>query len=174
MGPNKKNDLKRLETFYKEVAQEVLALKGKITPIDKKDKEALAAIIEELNENVEREHVEEKRFFLKCYFKNTLIHPIKNKYDERRFFLNTLGTITLLECELLIDIYKQKQLVKVESLQQLGANKYAIVGAITRLKSYGFLKPDSNWTWDSIGDPIKEAIELSDFGRQFCEFCLNS
>lgn len=164
---------KRLETFYQEVAQEVRALKDRIVSPEEHDKEPLAAIIEELNENVEREHVDRKRFFLKCYFKNTLTHPIKNNYDERRFFLNTLGTMTLLECELLIDLYKQKQLVKVGSLQKFGANQYAIVGAITRLKSYGFLKSGS-LSWDSIGDPLKETVELSDFGRRFCEFCLTS
>lgn len=171
-GAKQERRFTRLETFYREVAQEAQALKGKIASVQEHDEEALAAIIEELNENVEREHVEKKRFFLKCYLKNTLIYPIKNNYDERLFFLDTLGTMTLLECELLIDLHRQKQLVKVESLEKLGANQYAIVGAINRLKSYGFLKSGSP-TWDGIGDPLKETVELSHFGRRFCEFCLN-
>ena len=70
---------KRLQTFYKEVAEEVSDLKDKIASPEAYDKEALTAIIEELNEKIEHEQVQEKREFLKAYLKNTLIHPVKKE-----------------------------------------------------------------------------------------------
>ena len=85
-GAKQERRFKRLETFYQEVAQEVRALKDRIALPEEHDKEALAAIIEELNEKIEREQVREKREFFKAYLKNTLIYPIKGNYEERRFF----------------------------------------------------------------------------------------
>lgn len=178
---------KRLETFYREVARELQALEGKIVPVQEHDKEVLVAIIEELNENVERERIDKKRFFLKCYLKNTLVHPMKSHYyDTRFFFLNTLRTMTLLECELLIDLYETSSIPSVGNLKKSEVDEYAIVGAVSRLKSYGFLEshgflkrsppipePDDQ-TWDSTRDPLDECVVLSFFGREFCKFCLNS
>lgn len=165
---------KRLETFYKEVAEEVSDLKDKIAPPEAHDKEALAAIFEEINEKVEHEQVQKKREFLKAYLKNTLIHPIKGNYDERRFFLDTLDSMSLLECELLGLLYKKTEPVRVGALQKPGVDQYAIVGAIGRLKTYGFLV--SGQTSINIGggedNILFEIVKVSDFGGHFCEFCL--
>ena len=165
---------KRLETFYKEFAEAVGDLKDRIAPLEAHDREALTAIIEELNEKIEHEQVQEKREFLKTYLQNTLIHPIKGNYDERRFFLDTLGSMSLLECELLGFLYKKTEPVRVGVLQKPGVDQYAIIGAVGRLKTYGFLV--SGQTSINIGggedNILFEIVKVSDFGRYFCEFCL--
>jgi hypothetical protein len=90
-GAKQKRQFERLETFYREVAQDIRALEDRIVSIDEHDEDALVAIIEELNEKIEHEQVSEKRDYLKNYLKNTLINPVRGNYDERRFFLDTLG-----------------------------------------------------------------------------------
>lgn len=175
-GAKQERRFKRLETFYQEAAQEVRALKDRIASPEEHDKEALAAIIEELNEKIEREQVREKREFFKAYLKNTLIYPVKGNYDERRFFLDTLGLMSLLECDVLGFIYNQSQPLRVGNVQKPGVDQYAIVGAIGRLKSFGFLV--SGQASFSIGgdvdNALNETVKVSDFGRRFCEFCLRS
>jgi len=168
---------KRLETFYEEVAEEVNDLKDRIASPEAHDKEALGAILEELNEKIEGEQVQQKRECLKTYLKNTLIHPVKdNNYDERRFFLDTLASMSLLECELLGLLSKKLEPVRVEAIQKPGVDQYAIVGAISRLKTYGFLvsgQPGINigGGQDNI---LLEIVKVSDYGRRFCEFCLRT
>lgn len=175
-GAKQERRFKRLETFYQEVAQEVNALKDRIALPEKHDKEALVAIIEELNEKIEREQVREKRGFFKAYLKNTLIYPVKGNYEERRFFLDTLSLMSLLECEVLGDLYNQTNQVRVGDIQKSGVDQYAIVGAIGGLKSFGFLV--SGQASFSIGggvdNTLNETVKVSNFGCHFCEFCLRS
>ncbi len=167
---------KRLETFYKEFTEEVSDLKERIASPEAHDREALAAIIEELNEKIEREPVQEKLEFLKAYLKNTLIHPVKCNYDERRFFLDTLASMSLLECELLCLLYKKAEMTRVKEIQKPGVDQYAIIGAISRLKTYGFLV--SGQSSINIGggqdNILLEIVKVSDYGRHFCEFCLRT
>lgn len=163
---------KRLETFYEEVAEEVCDLKDKIAPPEAHDKEALAAILEELNEKIELEQVQKKREFLKAYLKNTLMHPVKGNYDERHFFLDVLGSMTILECDILVYLFRQAERVKVEGLQRPGVDQYAIVGAIGRLKAYGFLSASQTAMGGSVDTMLSEKVKISDFGRRFYEFCL--
>jgi len=169
---------KRLETFYKEVAEEINDLKDRIASPETHDKEAIGAIFEELNEKIEREQVQEKREFLKAYLKNTLIHPTtRGNYDERRFFLDTLGAMNLLECELLIDLYKNIESVIVGAIQKPSTDQYAIVGAIGRLKAHGFLVatlPIPAVWGGTTTDFLDELVNVSDYGKRFCEFCLRT
>ena len=167
---------KRLETFYQEVAQEVGALSGRIPSPEEHDKEALAAIIEELNEKIERELVREKREFFKAYFKNTLIYPVKGNHEERRFFLDTLGSMSLLECEILGSLYNRNQPLIVGNVQKPSVDQYAIVGAIGRLKSFGFLvSGQANFSiGGDVDNTLNETVKVNRFGRRFCEFCLRS
>lgn len=158
------------------MAQEVNVLKDRIALPEKHDKEALAAIIEELNEKIEREQVREKRAFFKAYFKNTLIYPVKGNYQERRFFLDTLSSMSLLECEVLGDLHKQTNQVRVGDIQKPGVDQYAIVGAIGRLKSFGFLVSGqaSFSVGSDVDNMLDETVKVSNFGCHFCEFCLRS
>ena len=174
-GAKQEIRFKRLETFYQEVAPEIDELKDRILSIEEQNKEALVAIIEDLNEKIESEQVEEKRKFYKYYLKNILITSISEEnFDERRFFLTTLSAMTFLECKVSTFLYAQDQIIRVGSIQISGIDQYAIVGAINRLKSYGFLiSSQGSFAIGSNQDnTLEERVKMSDFGRRFFEFCL--
>lgn len=169
---------KRIEKFYSTTAKEMEALKGKIVSTEAHDKESLIAIIEELNEKVEHEQSQKKLDFLKNYLKSSLINPVKEtNFDERKFFLNSLSTMTLLECELLSTLYIKTEVVKIDSLNQPSVDKCAIVGSIGTLKNYGFVKTELTGFSDIPSGLFKETgekVRISSFGKSFCEFCLHS
>ena len=167
-GIKQQKRFRRLEAFYKEIAQELDSIKDRLAPIEEHDPEALAAIMEKLNETIEREQVRKKIEYLKAYFKNTLMNPVKADYDERSFFLDALSSMTLLECEVIKKLSSERLPVAVLTLVTTGGNEYATVGAIGRLKNLGFIE----WVGANLGTPLEENVSLSDFGRRFHQFCL--
>ncbi len=174
-GTKQEIRFKRLESFYRQVATQIEALQIELAKMNLHDEESLVAIIEELNEQVEREHTNEKRELLKNYLINTLKYPVKlENYDQRRFFLETLRAMSLLECKLLGWLYNQTQSYEIGEIAKQGVSQYAIVGAISRLRYYGFIIV--NTTSITIGAPIdnmlSDSVRISDFGRSFCEFCM--
>jgi len=163
---------KRLESFYAEFAAEIEKMKDKIKAVNNQNNDALIAIIENLNEKVEKEPLKEKRQFLKNYLRSTLIDPITNNFDERRFFLDVLGSMTLLECELLKFINSQQGFIIVGKIELAGIDQYAIVGAVGMLKNYGFLTTAQMMISFGGDNSLNEQIQVSKFGKKFIEFCL--
>ena len=163
---------KRLEAFYNELKDELLAMKDQITSIDEQNKEALVAIIEIINEKVEAEPLQEKRQFFLNYFKNTLLYPITTNFDERKYFLDTLAAMTILECGILSSLFTISGFISIGDIERKNIDQYAIMGAINRLKSYGFLKSYQG-TFDTSSDTVfKENVQVSTFGKEFHVFCL--
>ena len=175
-GSKQEKRFKRLETFYQEIASEIEKMKDSISSVDKQDPLALEAIIESLHEKVEAEPTREKREFFKNYFKNTLKFPVAGNYDERKYFLDSLAEMTLLECELLAFINSQPNSLQVGDIQKPGTDKYAVVGAIGRLKSRGFLAATqgSFAVGGGADNSLQELVFLSSFGKSFIAFCLNA
>jgi hypothetical protein len=173
-GKKQEIRFKRLETFYQEVSEELEDLKSTIASPDKHNQDELRAILEELNEVVETEQSAEKRNYLKNYLKNTLVHPVSGNYDERKAFLQTLSTMTLIECEILGFLYKQATPMKVGAIQKQGVEQYSIIGAVGRLKTFGFLTAFQTQLaiGGGIDNSLTEAVSISPLGKRFCEFCL--
>lgn len=167
--------LKRLEMFLDDLRLEVKAIENRIADIEEHDKEALSAIVEELTERVEHEQFSEKQEYFSIYFKNTLINPVnKTNYDERRFFLDTLGSISPLQIQILGILYKEDLWRDIRDIRIKGINTYMIAVAAIRLVSFGLLM--SNGASGGYGDmrePINQAVKMTNCGRKFCEFCLN-
>lgn len=139
------------------------------------DPDALTAIIEEINEKVEKEHLHEKRVLLKNFLISSLKDPtLQSNFDERRYFLDTLDGMTLMECEMVSLFYQQPQPLKIGSISYSGTDQYAVVGAINRIKSYGFVQSSQgSFSIGGGGDnTLNEMIRISPFGKKFCEFCL--
>lgn len=172
-GTQQEKRFKRIESFYQEFSDQVESLQLQIPPIEIHDQDKLIALIEELNEKVERESTELKREYLKKYLYSTLSSPTNENFDERRFFLDTLSTMTLLDCEILLYIKKQGTAVKVGSLNKPGIDQYAIVGTIGRLRMYGFIKLNNLTIMINGGDDsLNDSFEISDFGRKFIDYTL--
>lgn len=176
-GSKQEKRFRRLESFYQEIAQEVEAMRDSIGAIDEQNPEALEALMESLHEKIEVEPTLEKREYFKNYFKNTLKQPVFSNYDERKFFLETLNEMSTLECEILALIKSQPHPTPVEVINKPGVNQYAIVGAIGRLKSRGFLiATQGSFAIGSrdIDNSLKELVKVSQFGINFAEFCLST
>jgi hypothetical protein len=175
-GAKQEKRFKRLESFYQEIASEIEKIKGSISSIDKQDPVALEAIIESLHEKVEVEPTLEKREFFKNYFKNTLKFPIVGNFDERKYFLDALAEMTILECEILSFVNSQPSPLQVGNIQKPSTEKYAIVGAIGRLKSRGFLSitQGSFAVGGGADNSLQEIVSVSSFGKSFIAFCLNA
>ena len=175
-GTKQEKRFKRLESFYQELAREMEQMRDSVQRIENQDPVALEAIMESLHEKVEVEPTQEKREFFKNYFKNTLKIPVTNNYDERKYFLDSLGDMSLLECEVLAFIKTQPQQTQVGSVNKPGVDQYAIVGAIGRLKSRGFLVTAQGSF--SIGggsdNSLQELVAISPYGQRFCSFCLSA
>jgi hypothetical protein len=174
-GAKQEKRFKRIESFYSELASELKKVKDAIPPIEKQDAPALEAIMETLHDKVEAEPAAEKRQLFKNYLKHTLLHPISGNYDERKYFLTALDEMSLLECELLVSLIGSGR-VRVESIQKPGVEQYAIVGAIGRLKSRGFLAAslESLAFGGGADNSLKEIVHISPFGRRFHSFCLEA
>ncbi|QPK03988.1 hypothetical protein [Vibrio kanaloae] len=175
-GTKQEKRFKRLEAFYQELADEMKGMRDSVRTMEDQDPIALEAIMESLHEKIEVEPTYEKRQFFKSYFKNTLKHPVTNNYDERKYFLDSLGEMSLLECEILAFIKNQPQQVQVGSISKPGVEQYAIVGIIGRLKSRGFLVAAQGSF--SIGggadNSLQELVAISSYGQRFCTFCLDA
>ena len=173
-GAKQERRFKRLESFYSELANEVSTISDQIAPIEEQNADALAAILESLHEKVEAEAFQEKRQFFKNYFKNTLRHPITTNFDKRKCFLDTIAEMTFLECEMLSLLCTQSSTTAVGTIQKPNTDQYAIVGAINRLKSYGFVMGfrGSLGVGGGMDNALQEKVQASTFGKEFQEFCL--
>lgn len=167
---------KRLENFYKELAIEIEGIKEKIISIDRQDKDSFLFILEELNEKVEKEYRLEKIIFFKNYFKNTLKDPVtKINFDKRQYFLNIIESMTLSESSILkFLINSENEPTEIINIEFNGIDQYLIIGAVEKLKSYGFLESQTISVMIGTGQDnrLREKVRLSDFGIKFYEFCI--
>ncbi len=172
-GAKQERRIKRIESFYQEISSELSAIKDKIKPVENNNSEELEFLLELLHEKIEVEATQQKRFCYKNYFKNSLIVPLENQFDTRRYFLDSLSSMSLLELELLAFI-KNKKSTMVGGVEKKGTDQYAIIGAIERLRSRGFLK-SSQQGLSTSGDNFQRcSVSLSDTGKEFHDFCIES
>ncbi|MDI6852381.1 MAG: hypothetical protein QME75_02085 [Deltaproteobacteria bacterium] len=180
-GIKQEKRFKRIELFYSEVANELIKLKendlkeirDRIDSLNIYEKESLSAIIEELNDKIEREHIFIKITYFKQYFLNILKNPnFHDEFDEKKYFLNIISSMTIIEFNVLAFLYTQKEKVNVGDIPMGKVDPFAIIGAVERLKSFGFIK--SYPTYSSLaGDLFKEQIQISSFGLKFGRLCLH-
>lgn len=174
-GKKQEKRFKRLEYFYQELRDEIGSIGNTFPDISSHDPEELSAILEELNEKVETEHLEVKRKYYKEYFKNTMRYPVKNNFDERRLFLDILSALTPLQIELIIYLSMQAGPVLGSSISKPGVDQSVIAGSLAQLKTFGITDNLLNSiVLGGSSSAINEEISLSRFGKRFHSFCLNS
>lgn len=174
-APGNERRLKRLERVYQELAAEIRE-KGIVFASNLEDnREAIAAIIEEFTERVQREHTEEKREFFKKFFINTLKDEALN-YDRSMTFLRVLSDITYMEVELLRNLYKRKgSLTFLRDVQIAPEDDYEQLSALYRLQSLGFIRSGygSQGFNMSMKPPIlTNDLALSPYGEAFVDYVI--
>ncbi|WP_430483188.1 hypothetical protein [Rossellomorea marisflavi] len=174
-GTKQEKRFKRLESFYEEFSRDVGEASNHFVPFDQHEEDKVISLIEELNEKVERESIKEKIDYFKNYLYSILATRTGNNFDERRFFLETLSKMTLLEIGLLNEISTLVEPVRLSSLHREGVDQYAIVGAIGRLRSNGYLKLENRTIAFTGGDDsLHDSFIVSNFGQTFIDFCIQT
>lgn len=178
-GTKNEKRFKRIESFYEELAQELKEMEYRLKSIRIHDEDALIAIIERLNEKIEIEVLEEKRSYFKRFLLSVLEESTnKQNFDERRYFIDTLADMTLLEIELIVYLtsLSKSNPVVVGTIRKPGINQSVIVGAVGRLKNYGFINAftQSISIGGNVNNALNEAIMLNEFGWRFFNFCLSN
>lgn len=172
---------KRIESFYEELQLDLERVKEHIIPIEQQYQEGLLALIEEVNDGVEKEHQNKKRQYYRNYMKNLMTNQLNQEsFDKQKLFLDVLNGINLLEVEVLHLVYQEyvknpNSMIMVGAFNRPGFDLYTFVGIVSKLKSYGFLRAVQ--TEISFGgnedNALKEWISITDFGKEFVHFILN-
>lgn len=176
-GRKQEKAFKRVERLYSELYEDLSNIKSQIANMNLQDEDGLISLIEQVNDKVEKEHQEIKFQSYKKFMKNILINPVNSSnYDKRKVFLEVIDEMSLLECEILSFLYSNiGKKVQVKFINKHGINQYAIVGAVNKLKSYGFLTTAQGSF--SIGgnddNLLEEIVGINDYGIEFVKFTLS-
>lgn len=172
-GNKQEKRFRRLEKFYEELKEEMSKSPNVYKDITQHNPEELSAIIEELNEKVESEHLEFKRNLYKTYFKKTMIKPVNGNFDERKLFLDILSAVTPLQIEIIVLLATQSSAVTSNTISKPGVEQAVILGSLAQLKNYGLIESTVNSiVVGGSNGSINENVTLSKFGIKFNDFCL--
>ncbi len=173
-GHKQEKRFKRLESFYKEIKEEITRLGIKIPDISSHDPDELASIMEKIHDRIESEHLQIKREVYKMYYIKTLLNPIKSEnYDERVLFLFTLERLTEIQMQIFLFIVSQSGPVIDKNINKNGTSPALVQGAIAQLKILGLIDSKLHGiVFGGSGNAMNEEISLSDFGRNFHNFCM--
>ena len=172
-GNKQEKRFRRLEKFYQELKEEMSKSPNVYKDITQHNPEELSAIIEELNEKVETEHLEFKRKLYKTYFKKTMIQPVNGNFDERKLFLDILSAVTPLQIEIIVFLATQSSAVTSNTISKPGVEQAVILGSLAQLKNYGLIESTVNSiVVGGSNGSINENVTLSKFGIKFNDFCL--
>ena len=173
-GHKQEKRFRRLEQFYNEIKVEIEDIKNSLPDITSHNEEELSAILEELHEKVETEHLAVKRKYYKEYFKNTMLFPVNGNFDERKLFIDIIDSLTPLQIELIKYLYEQQTAVQSISISIPGVDQVLIRASLAQLKNFGITESSLNSViYIGSGNVINEDISLSKFGQRFHHFCLN-
>lgn len=173
-GAKQEKRFKRIKQFYTELKEEINDIKDSIKDIHNHNEDELSAILEQLNEKVETEHLETKKKYYKKYFKNTLINPVRGNYDERKMFLDILSDLTPLQIELLVFIIQQNKPIPSNGISMRGVDSSLILGSLNQLKTFGLIKMElDSISFTNLGGAMNEKVSISEFGKSFHSFCIS-
>ena len=160
----------KVEKTLKEVAQELEGVQ--LPSVDEHNKDELMALIDELTDKIENEHLESKRFLYKQYFKNILKTPTNGNYEERKLYLEVLSKITPLQIELFQFILIKPNVIDLE-ISKPGTDNSLIRSSVLQLQNYGLVIATINSITlggNDAGMPMR--LVVSKFGKGFNTFCL--
>lgn len=162
---------KRLESFYQELSLQISRLEKQLPSFEVHDKDSIIALIERINDEVERESSRYKRIYLKNFFVSMLQTPtVTQNYDERQMLLDTLTSITFLEFHILLSISDHHTGYAIPFPDVDPATR---AGAVARLEMLGLLRAEYRAETRVGSSPVMKGVYVSSFGFKFINFCLN-
>ena len=170
-GAKQEKRLERLETFYNELNDQIEDLQVTLN-LDNQNTDELVNLIEEVNEKIEIESREQKVAYIKNFLVSTLQNVLTSDFDVRRHYLNSLSSMSLLDCEILAFLFSQQSPVQIRGIKNPGVSQYIVYSAISNLKSFGFIE-SRRGSFQMNGqqdENLDDLVFLSDFGKQFCQY----
>ncbi|RUO38648.1 hypothetical protein CWE13_03100 [Aliidiomarina shirensis] len=171
-GAKQEKRFERLESFYTEIKEEIERLKDVDLCIDGQNTDELVSLIEDLNEKVEQESREQKITYLKNFLISTLQNTLTGDFDQRKHYLDTLSSMSVLECEILACLFNQEQPVQIRQISKPGVSQYVVYSAISKIRSCGYLasRRGSYQMNGQQDEYLDDLVFLSDFGKEFCQY----
>ena len=175
-GNKQRIRFERLESFYKELVEELEKVKSSIASIDKHSEEELIALIEEVNDRVENERINSKRKYYKNLFKNSLIHPVRNNFNERKYFVDLISQLTELHFQIISKIVLAQKKIEINEFSIPGVDRTLIKGFIQQLNNYGILECEITKISVIEGNSGIQNFEIvwpTELGRKFHYYCFS-
>ena len=175
-GTKQEKRFKRIENFYNDLKNDFDKYKDELKSLEDQNRDELTGIIEEINENVETDYTEKKLTYFKNCFYNSLTDISKDSYRKRKYFVSTLGQLTELDIQVVIDLYKANDgHGYMPNTNNEEGNNPEFIGTLEKLKSYGLiysklngtLRPGVNWSEITL-------YIISSFGQEFVRYCLEN
>lgn len=174
-GIKQTKEFKRIENFYAELANDLQKQSERIANLENQYQNGLVSLIEQLNNKVEKEHQYYKVQLYKTYMKKLLFNLVtEQNYDQRKTFLEILDSLSFLELETLIFLYKKQNMgpIPVKNFGNPDVSQYAIVGAVSKLKMNGLVKAVTNNLVFGGDNSLEEMVSVTDYGLEFINFCI--
>ena len=164
-----------IENFYAELANDLQKQSERIANLENQYQNGLVSLIEQLNNKVEKEHQYYKVQLYKTYMKKLLFNLVtEQNYDQRKTFLEILDSLSFLELETLIFLYKKQNMgpIPVKNFGNPDVSQYAIVGAVSKLKMNGLVKAVTKNLVFGGDNSLEEMVSVTDYGLEFINFCI--
>jgi hypothetical protein len=173
-GNKQEKKFKRLQNFYEELKIDLEEVKSSISSISEHSEDELINLIEEINEQVENERTDTKKEYYKNLFKKSLIHPVKNNFNERKYFVDVISNLYKPHFLILSFLKKHSEEILVENIEIEGVDKYLIRGFINQLENYGLI----NLVLHNIQGltnfvKMNKKASITELGKNFHYFCMS-
>ncbi|MEW4223130.1 hypothetical protein [Rossellomorea marisflavi] len=175
-----KKEKERLELFFSETSESIKKFDEKFTSIlevTTHDDEYLTMLIEKISRIVEKEARKSKRDSLKSLLINSLLHGVDNhSYGQLEFFADALDSLSEQDVIIMIALYKEENLVVVNSINISDTNDpYYVLASINKIRAFGFLE---SFTGDfhigAVDNELNQSVKVSQLGKLFVDFCLKT
>ncbi|MFC7364545.1 hypothetical protein ACFQQH_05315 [Bhargavaea changchunensis] len=175
-----KKEKERLEKFYSDVASTIKSFDEQLTDVVRNsyhDDEYLSMLIEKVSRKIEREAREIKQEKFKTFFINALIQGVNSStYQNEEYYLDALDSLSELDIEMLVLLYKQEHAVPVSNIESpFIDDPYIILASINKFRTLGLLEvyTGNMNVGGGVDNALAESVKLSKLGRNFAEFCLS-
>ena len=168
-----KKKFENLEDFYKNLSIEIEKVKTSISAMESHSQEELIALIEEINEKVENERIQQKKKYYQNLYVKSLIHPVKDCFVERKYFLDLISSLTTVHFDILSVLIHERRPTLVVEFQIPGIDINLLKGFAQQMENAGLVKSQlESMEFTNIGGSMENRFLITELGERFHYFCI--
>ena len=174
-GNKEKKKFERLESFYSKLNEELEKVKKSIAKLESHSPEELVLLIDEIHEKVENERTELKiKYYQNLYIKS-LIHPVKDCFNERKYFVDLISSLTQVHINILAILNRSQKFMNHYELINQGVDKDLVKGFTQQLENSGLVTSQlDSIGFTNTGGLFNQRISLTELGKRFYYFCIQN